>query len=134
MKKFFSICCLFAIAIILESSLIGGNIPPFGITFNDKHNIFSEIIESENGIGWRIINNMRKGSMRVSLYVSGNNESTMESVTLSTYNSYKVGALTPSQSGLFSYLVSGNATCEYSSDDNPPYGVIACFYYKSEPT
>lgn len=132
MRKFFSSCCLIVLAIVLESSLIGGNIPPIGITFNDTHNLFSNIIESENGIGWRIVNNMKNGSLRVSISVSGGNENSMESVTLSNYSSYKVGALTPSQNGLIPYTISGNATCNYSSDDNPPYGYIACFYYRSD--
>jgi hypothetical protein len=134
MRKIFYACCLIITAIIFESSAINGNIPPKGFTFNDTHNIYSDIIESENGIGWRIINNMKGGSLRVTLYVSGGGESSMESVTLSNYSSYKVGALAPSTSegGLIPYVISGSATCNYSSDDNPPYGVVACYYYRSD--
>jgi len=134
MKKIFSICCLFAIAIIFESSIVNGNIPPTGISFNSYFASFSTTIEAEKGIGWNILNLMKTGALTVSYTVSGGGASTSENVTLFNYNSKKVGALEPSEGGLISYTALGNATCNYTSEDRAPYGAIVFFYYKSELT
>lgn len=135
MKKIFIAWCLIVTAIIFESSIINnGNIPPEGTPFNDYRSSISETIESENGIGWTITNLMEDGILYASFTVSGGGTSATEGVTLSRYNSRKVGALDPNQSGLIAYTISGYATCSYSDKDKPPYGVVEFFYYKSEPT
>lgn len=131
MKKILSMCCLVVSAIIFESSSIG-TLPPIGIVFNDYSNSFSQIIESDNGLGWRVVNYMKSGTLRASFSVYGGNASCTEGVTLSHYSAYKVGALAPNESGLIAYTISGTATCGYSSDDRAPYGVISCYYYRSD--